>query len=140
MLYSYRIGSEIRSLCLPSTILVIRDAQMRAFEDDNLRRWVEDYLRTCYPDRCAASRPSDFAALVQNAIGKARRRNLNNWEIRKYVHVVFLLGEGFENQPGFTWAREVLTAPEYNDEGARIRALEDAVLEHFRTDSRASTA
>jgi hypothetical protein len=48
---------------------------------------------------------------------------------------VFLLGEGFEKKPEFAWAVEVLTAPEYNDEGARIRALEDAVLEHFRTES-----
>ena len=108
---------------------------MRAFEDDNLRRWVVKYLRACYPDRCATYRVADFEVFVQNAIAKARRRNLNNREIRKYVHVAFLLGEGFENSPEFAWAREVLTAPEYNDEGARIRALEDAVLEHFRTES-----
>ena len=108
---------------------------MRAFEEDTLRRWVMKYLRTCYPDRCGAYSSADFAALVQNAIAKARRRNLNSREIRKYVHVAFLLGEGFENNPEFAWAVEVLTAPEYNDEGARIRALEDAVLEHFRTES-----
>ena len=93
------------------------------------------YLRACYPDRCAAYRVADFAVFVQNAIGKARRRNLNNREIRKYVHVAFLLGDGLENEPELAWAREILTAPEYNDEGARIRALEDAVLERFQTDS-----
>ena len=119
----------------PGRTLVIREAQMRAFEDDTLRRWVVKYLRTCYPDRCAAYSFADFAAFVKKAIGKARSRNLNSREIRKYVHVAFLLGEGFENEPEFSWAREILTAPEYNDEGARIRALEDAVLERFQTDS-----
>ena len=41
---------------------------MRAFEEDNLRRWVVKYLRTCYPERCAAYTSADFAVLVQNAI------------------------------------------------------------------------
>jgi len=112
-------------------MLTIRPEQMAAFREAQLRDWLERYLQKCYPARTKKLGQEALAELVRNSAKRARKRGLALPEqIRKYVHVEFLLGSGFEER--FAWAGEIMGNPDYKSDLARLRALEDAMLLHFK--------
>jgi hypothetical protein len=114
---------------MPDIKLVIRDAQMNVFSELIMRRWIMDYLVSCYPQRAEAMGRKALAGLVEAGTGAARKRRINAPEdIRKYVHIMFLLGMDFEDDPKCRWARKILDDPKYRLEAARLRELEDGVL------------
>jgi hypothetical protein len=109
--------------------LTIRNEQIHILEDDILRRWIEKYLVSCYPQRVEAMGPKAFGELVEEGMKAGRKRGFATpGEVRKYVHVMFLLGLHFESDSRFGWARKILDDPKYRIAGARLRELEDGVL------------
>lgn len=112
-------------------MLTIRPAQMEALRDGQLCSWLQRYLQSCYPAQVQKLGRAALIELVQASYQRARRRRLAEPDqIRKYVHVSFLLGSGFEER--FAWAAKIMDNPDYNSELARLRALEDAALQHFK--------
>ena len=110
--------------------LVIRREQMRVLYEAPLRRWICDYLRGAYPGPTARMGPANLNRLVSAALKEARAYRLHDGAaIRKYAHVVFLVGPRLAEN--FPWARKILTSPDYHHSGARLRALEDAAIRHM---------
>jgi hypothetical protein len=95
--------------------------------DSQLCRWICDYLGEAYPgptNRLGAARLTE---LVTGAVRGARGLTLqDDSDIRKYAHVVFLLGPRLAEN--FPWARKILTSRDFHHSGARLRALEDAAI------------
>ena len=116
-------------------MLVIREEQMRVFEEIQLQRWLTDYLQSCYPVHAAELGSYELRELVTIAAKRARARGLKGAsEIRKYLHVTFLLGREFETDDRTMWARRILDDEEQSDPAERVCALEEAVLEHLEAD------
>jgi hypothetical protein len=117
-------------------VILIRQEQMRVFEEAHLHRWLIAYLQSCYPIQTKDLGRRQLSEFITAATSRARLRGLQAAsEIRKYVHVSFLLGPGFETDPGTIWARRILDDEEQPDPGERICALEEAVLERLESGS-----
>jgi len=113
-------------------MLVIRQQQLELLEEFGLCRWICGYLRSAYPRQTASVKDKELTATVKNRFREARKRGYRQGpEIRKYVHVAFLLGDGFPEHPQLQWARKILESPDFHHEGARLRALEDATARFF---------
>lgn len=113
--------------------LIIRQEQMKVLEDEMLCRWIRDYLTACYPERASHFQPSPLIEFVRKRVLDARKRGFAAGQhLRKYAHVAFLLGGDFASAPDLPWARKILENPDYHDPGARLRALEDAAIQHLK--------
>jgi hypothetical protein len=114
-------------------MLVIRNEQMEILAEPRLRAWIAGYLRKCYPAQIEAYGDENLSALIDLGIRWGRRfRVAEDAYIRKFVHVSFLLGPGFEKDPAFAWAARILNDDEQPDAGERICSLEDVVIERLR--------
>lgn len=112
-------------------MLTIRPTQIEAFRDDLLCDWLRRYLQSCYPIQVKKLGHTALIGLIQSSYHRARTKAFAEPDqIRKYVHVSFLLGTGFEER--FPWAGQIMENREYKLELARLRALEDAALRHIK--------
>lgn len=110
--------------------LVIREEQVRVLHNAQLCRWICDYLQEAYPGPADRLGPATLTALVTGAVREARGHALQDGsDIRKYVHVVFLLGPRLADN--FPWACKILASRHYHNSRARLRALEDAAIRHL---------
>jgi hypothetical protein len=108
-------------------MLVIRAAQMKAFEDDQLCLWIAQLLRTAYPDDSSAE--GTHGNEIVAGLREARRRGLASaYEIRKYVHVAFLTRWTLETAPEYAWARAILDDDERGEPGDRVSQVESLLL------------
>ena len=109
-------------------MLTIRQAQMRILAEEGLRRWLYDYLNRCYPSQVQRCGVEGMRLLLKDLMSKAFRRGFRAAEdVRRYVHVGFLLGPEFEARQ--VWARAILDDPELEDPGWRAKSLEEAAVE-----------
>ena len=114
-------------------MLRIRADQLKAFEEDRLHQWLAEDLRGLYPERAGSVEPQAMRATVASAVQQARDRGFQQDEqIRRYVHVAFLVGPEFETDGECEWAVKILEDPKYRTQGSRLRALHDATLRHVR--------
>lgn len=112
-------------------VLTIRSAQISALRDGQLCDWLRQYLRSCYPAKVKKLGREALIELVRVSYQQASRQGFAEPDqLRKYVHISFLLGSGFEER--FAWAAQIMGNADYNSELARLRALEDAALQHFK--------
>lgn len=110
-------------------MLLIRPEQILVFEHERLRAWLTAYLIRSYP---VQSQNCDLSALVNSGLRQAAELGLTAPpDIRKLVHVCFLLGPDFESRPDLQWAADILRNDELPDPAARVFALEQAVLERL---------
>ncbi len=110
--------------------LVIRREQMRILYEAPLCGWICDYLRRAYPGATARMGEARLSRLVAAAVKEARLFRLQDAvAVRKYAHVVFLLGP--RPSENFAWARKILNSRDYHHPGAWLRALEDAAIRHL---------
>ena len=111
-------------------VLVIREEQIRVLHNAQLCRWICDYLREAYPGPTDRLGPATLTELVTGAVREARGHALqDSSDIRKYAHVVFLLGQRLADN--FPWACKILASRDYHNSRARLRALEDAAIRHL---------
>jgi hypothetical protein len=110
-------------------MLTIRDQHLAAFSRIRLRQWLASYLVTSYPRQVSQLGQPGLESLLDAATAGARRRGLlAPAEIRKYLHVNFLLGLDFESDPGAAWARRILDDSEQPDPAERLAELEHCIL------------
>jgi hypothetical protein len=111
--------------------LIIRAEQMQALKDAILRGWLADYLRSIYPQQCSGIGAGEFEEFLGVQIKRARGHGLiADNDIRKYVHVAFLLGSEFERNPDYEWAQSILLEASLSP-ATRVRALQTATLRHL---------
>ena len=108
-------------------MLVIRPDQIDAIRVVRLQSWLTAYLERSYPEEARHWRSTNLSDFVRATIGDARGRRITDDEdLRKYVHVAFILGRDFPSR--YDWARRLLENPDYHHPRARMRALEDDML------------
>lgn len=118
--------------------LIIRDQQMQTFAEVLLGRWIRDYLVRCYPHETREIGPQGLREFVGAWIKKARAKGfLTDPEIRRFVHIAFLLGPDFEQSPETLWARRILDDTRYKNPGDRLQALEEVTLQYLKNDEEA---
>jgi len=117
-------------------MLVIRPAQMHQLEEAQLRSWLGAYLSKCYPRQIESWTTARLSSLVDAAILGGRARGLSDAaDLRKYLHVTFLLGHHFESDPSSAWACRILDDVEQPDPAERVATLEKAIIERLRRPS-----
>src|SRR6202000_2251634 len=96
------------SCILNSEMLTIRPAQMEVLRDGQLCDWLHRYLQSCYPAQVQKLGREALGEQIWISYQRARRQGLAEPDqIRKYVHVSFLLGSGFEER--FAWAAQIMS-------------------------------
>ena len=96
-------------------MLLIRDAQMDRLSEVAEERFVERvrvFLRSSWPDACAALGDDGVRASVRRGMTQAARFGIaTERDIVRYVNVMYLLGPDFCEEPDRDWARRILDAP-----------------------------
>lgn len=96
-------------------MLVIRDAQMQAFREAQVRRFENDavqHLERVLPDRCREMGAGAVRESVQLAIRQTQVYGLDReYDVLRYLHCMCVLGFGFDQDPRYPWAKELLTKP-----------------------------
>jgi hypothetical protein len=109
-------------------MLTIRAEQMQILAEENLKCWLLEYLQRNYPVQTNKAGAQSMSAQLSELISAARRRGFRTAEdVRRFVHVGFLLGPDFESRYG--WARAILEDPELADPGWRAKSLEEAAVQ-----------
>ena len=113
-------------------MLIIREQQMKALEDDILVRWIVSYLQKSYGSQAEHTGPASLRGIAQKAVVEGRARGLvSQFDLRKFAHIIFLLGPKFESDPSCQWACDILDDAELGTIGERVRELETKFLENL---------
>lgn len=118
-------------------MLIIRDAQFRAFEEDILCRFVLGALRESHAREVAALGAAAASDLVTDAVAAGRAFGLTlTDDLLRWTRLTLRLGAGFATDARCGWVHEFLDDWD-PDLGARVVRLEQAVRE--RTPGTAAT-
>ena len=113
-------------------MLTIRDAQMRAFEENARERFEDEMLRHSRefsPRLAAVLGDARFGVAVRSAIERARQHRLTlRGPVRLFIELSFLFGSSFDSDPQYSWARDILASPD--PEMTRAEALHAKTLEY----------
>jgi hypothetical protein len=108
-------------------MLVIRDAQMAAFDAAHarrLRRSLELHARRCFPRQCEALGDDGLAVRVEGARleaigeGLASERGVFCW-----LDLTLVFGPGFADDPALPWVRPLLRDTASQPEALRVEGL-----------------
>jgi hypothetical protein len=109
-------------------MLTIRDEQMHILAEESLRCWLREYLQRNYPAQAGKLDAPGMRLQLNALISGAKRNGFRAAEdVRRYVHVGFLLGPEFESR--HAWAKAILEDPELDDAGWRAKTLEEAAVQ-----------
>ncbi len=121
-------------------MLTIRAEQIHALQDALSRRWLEQHLRASYPEQCKGISSHEFHEFLRVQMKRARGYGfLTDNQIRRYVHVAFLLGGDFDRNPDCEWAQVILLERGVTAR-RRAEALQNAVLRHLEAQASAAGA
>ncbi|EYF06144.1 hypothetical protein [Chondromyces apiculatus] len=93
-------------------MFLVRDTQVRAFEQIALTEFEDEMVRHCRessPHRCRLLSEAALRRAIQGALeGASRHGFTHRGPARLYVDLTFLLGSGFDSDPQVPWAAEAL--------------------------------
>jgi hypothetical protein len=93
-------------------MLVIRREQIEAMSLEGERRFEDQayrHLVSAVPERCAELGELAVRESIRTAIRKARGYGLETErDILHYLNVMYWLGHGFDEDPAYSWAQELL--------------------------------
>jgi hypothetical protein len=114
-------------------MLKIRNAQMKAFEREQLEVQLTAHLLECFPPHCEALGPARTREAVRYGIERARTYGFEAAsDLCQYLDLMFLFGQGFEDSPELAWAGEILKDRSPKSPGDRMRRLFEAAVRHLR--------
>lgn len=99
--------------------MIIRNEQMAAFQeaaDRDFENRAIQYLQENFPRRCETVGPENLHPIVQ--IGRkcaAHYQCFGEQGIVVYLHLMFILGSGFDSDPQLPWAAEILNDAEKHE-------------------------
>jgi hypothetical protein len=117
-------------------MLKIRKEQMEEFEKASLKQFEEemaDHLQKCFPEECEAFDKQGLYDIIRYAIKKAGEYRIElRRDIFVFTDVMFAFGRNFDNDPDFPWAKEILNAPEFEDDSSdKVDALYEEAMKHI---------
>ncbi len=113
-------------------MLVIRDAQIRAFERAARSRfltWLEAHTRKYFAQQVTELEPRELRRWLRGAIHRAERFGITeSADVTWYVHLELQLGPRFYDEPDLAWAGEILRRTAVPG-AAKLRAVSTALSE-----------
>ncbi|MCH9687815.1 MAG: hypothetical protein K0V04_40670 [Deltaproteobacteria bacterium] len=104
------------------------------FED-----WLVTHLRRCFPRQCAALSGDQIRVLIREGIARARDFEIiRRVDLCRYLHLMFVLGREFVDDPQQPWIREILTCPRLDDGAVRVEQLRQETTTRLRRMASAS--
>ncbi len=90
----------------------IRESQIQELERRNLERFISEtyiLLKTHFPLKVEKYGKQKTIEIIQNGISNAKSYHLfSESYIVKYIVVMFLLGDNFDNDPNIPWAGAII--------------------------------
>jgi hypothetical protein len=113
-------------------MIKIYKSQLDAFASISLRNFegrMVKHLQCVFRDECEQIGETGIRKIIQHGMERSQHYGIVlEYDICLYLHVMLVLGEHFDEEPKFTWARAVL---DDNERGAssRIDHLHDLVFQ-----------
>ena len=108
----------------------IRAEQLRAFPkavEENLECRIHAHLRGVWPGRCERMGEEAVRGWIRDGMRRARAWGLEaDYDVLRYVDLMFLLGRDFEGAAAAPWVRRVLQEPGLDTAEKLDRLLRDA--------------
>lgn len=111
-------GGSITAGCpttFASIIVIIRKKQMESFSDPvayDLECRIYTHLTRAFPVRCDALGEKEVRRWVRSGMARVGRYRIEgDYDIMRFVDLMFLLGPDFETNPLLGWAKEILDGP-----------------------------
>jgi hypothetical protein len=113
-------------------MLVIRREQMRAFEDAHFIEWLRQHLSGFFPERCLELGPEWVSHAIADGLARARARGFQEPEdLCRFLDLMFAFGFQFDRDESYSWASELLNAPEITSPTERMDLLIAAAKAHL---------
>ncbi|MCP5419727.1 MAG: hypothetical protein H6970_10715 [Gammaproteobacteria bacterium] len=116
-------------------MLVIREAQMAAFEQGVMRNFelrVLEHVKQFFPKQCAILGDEQARQVIRLGIDRARTYGLvSERDIHLYVGLMFMLGSHFDRDPQLPWAARILTSEAISDPGLRADRVYDTAMRYL---------
>ena len=107
--------------------MIIRKRQIEAFDEavaESLECRVLAHLKRVLPRQCATLGEGEVRRRIRAGLAKAERHGFEtDYDITRFVDLMFLLGPEFDTVGGVPWAGEVLSDPSLPDATARMDRL-----------------
>ncbi len=117
-------------------MLTMRKEQMDVFDRIAALEFQErlvEYVRKSFPAAFSELGAQRVREIVRFACEKAKEYELSSERgCRLYASMVFVLGAGFDKDPQFPWAGEILTDAASDDPNLRIDKLYDKTMDYSR--------
>lgn len=117
-------------------MLYIRKEQMEEFEKAALKQFEEEmavHLQKYFPEECKDLGKDGLFGIIRCAIKKAGEYNIESRRnISIFTDIMFAFGQNFDNAPDLPWAKEILNAPEFEDDSSdKVDALYEEAMKHI---------
>ncbi|MFT3857480.1 MAG: hypothetical protein QM742_08290 [Aquabacterium sp.] len=113
-------------------MLVIRNPQMRAFEEAAFAEWLMRHLHRHFPQQCQAMGPARLQQHVEASLERARSFGFDRpADLCRFVDLTMTFGADFAHDAALPWAAELLSAADIPDPGTRMDLLVAAAARHL---------
>jgi hypothetical protein len=116
----------------------IRKAQIEAFERADRADFEESLLIDLvddYPEEVGGLSPGELQGRIHRAVDRALAYGIDEEDdVAVFVSLTVELGEQFDTEPNYAWAREILRDPS-RDGTLKMEAVQDKLRELERTEA-----
>lgn len=114
-------------------MLIIRDEQMKVFEEVALRSYEDEmvqHIKQFTPRHSEIIGEPAVRQVIRKGIEQAKEYGLTNrGPVRFYIELMFMLGSYFDTDPQYPWAEEILTNSEITDQMQRADRLYEKAMD-----------
>lgn len=115
--------------------IVIREAQVRAFQREALRAFEDSmlqHLRRHFPAECEAAGEDALREDIRHGVERARAHGfVAKNHVCRYIDVMLHLGRDFDTDPALPWAAAILSTGAGISERLKLRLLIDRTEAHL---------
>jgi hypothetical protein len=115
-------------------MLIIREEQMKAFEDVALRNFeneMVEHIQQFAPQQSEIIGEPGVRKVVKLGIDRAGNYDFTNkGPVRFYLELMFMLGSDFDTDPQYPWVAEILNDQNIKDQMARAESLYNKFAEY----------
>jgi hypothetical protein len=108
--------------------IFITTASVEEFTDETLMR-----LERIWPEKYNHIGEENLRSLIQKGITTARAYDIESEPgMLMYIGMMYMLGSGFDRDPLFSWAHQVLNNKEEQDEAASVERLHSEAINYLK--------
>jgi hypothetical protein len=122
-------------------VIVIDERNFEQFERAAFERFLSDmraHIERCFPEQFLALERETLDELLRHGLARARAHGFSGErDVCKFIDLMLVFGRGFDRDPQFPWASEILVGRWPIDPSARIDRLGEEALAALRRLERA---